>query len=134
MRWSKEEKEFASVARTARVATVDEKGVPHNVPVCPLFDRDAVCFATEKGAKKLRNIEKNPAVTVVMDDYTEAWDHLRGIMIQGKARTVGRAEFTRLRKQLYAKFTQYRAQAPISDSDSVIVRVTPERKFSWGFD
>jgi nitroimidazol reductase NimA-like FMN-containing flavoprotein (pyridoxamine 5'-phosphate oxidase superfamily) len=134
MRWRKDEKEFVAVARTARVATVDGRGVPHNVPVCPLLDGDTVCFATEKGAKKLRNIETNPQVAVVVDEYVERWDHLRGVMIQGTGRIVGRAEFRRLRAKLYAKFQQYPSQAAIGDSDSVIVRVTPEKKFSWGFE
>ena len=133
MRWRKDEKEFVATARTARVATVDARGVPHNVPVCPLLDGDTICFATEKGAKKLRNIEANPQVAVVVDEYVEGWDHLRGVMVQGNARVVGKAEFRRLRKKLYTKFLQYRSAAAIGESDSVIVRITPGRKFSWGF-
>jgi len=134
MRWRKDEKDFVAVARTARVATTDGEGVPHNVPVCPVLDGDAICFATEKGAKKLRNIAANAQVAIVIDEYAEAWDHLRGVMIQGTARVVARTQFRRLRAKLYAKFLQYRTDAAIGDSDSVIVRVTPEKKFSWGFE
>jgi PPOX class probable F420-dependent enzyme len=134
MRWRKDEKEFVATARVARVATVDHRGTPHNVPVCPLLDGDTICFATEKGAKKLRNIEKNPQIALVFDDYTEGWDNLRGIMIQGTARPVPRGDFRRLRKRLYAKFQQYRSVSPIGASDSVIVRVSPSKKLTWGFD
>src|SRR5688572_2016202 len=97
---SKKEKEFVHEMRVARVATVDAEGVPHNIPVCPLVVNDRIYFASEKKAKKLRNIEANPHVTVVFDEYTDAWDYLRGIMVQGKGRIVNKTEFRRLRKQI----------------------------------
>jgi nitroimidazol reductase NimA-like FMN-containing flavoprotein (pyridoxamine 5'-phosphate oxidase superfamily) len=90
MKLTSKEKDFVQSLRVARVATVAPDGVPHNVPVCPLFDRNKIYFATERGARKVRNIEANPSVTIVFDDYTEAWTYLRGIMFQGKARIVKR--------------------------------------------
>src|SRR5215475_8253360 len=80
MKLTTKEKGFIESLRVARVATVSPEGVPHNVPVCPLFERDKVYFATERNAKKLRNIKVNPRVTVVFDEYTEAWNYLRGVM------------------------------------------------------
>jgi hypothetical protein len=37
-------------------------------------------------------------------------------------------------EKIYAKFTQYESHAALGVRDSVIVQVTPEKKFSWGFD
>ena len=134
MKLTTKEKEFVKWMRVARVATVTSDGVPHNVPVCPLFEKDKIYFGTERTARKVRNIESNSSVTVVVDDYTEAWAYLRGIMFQGEARIVKAKEFREIRKKLYAKYSQYEDSAPLGDRDSVIVEVTPKRKFAWGIE
>jgi nitroimidazol reductase NimA-like FMN-containing flavoprotein (pyridoxamine 5'-phosphate oxidase superfamily) len=134
MKITAKEKHFVQSLRVARVATVDSDGVPHNVPVCPLFEKNKIYFGTARGARKVRNIEANPSVTVVFDDYTEAWDFLRGVMFQGKGRVVNAKEFREFRKKIYAKYSQYERSAPLGDRDSAIVEVTPERKFSWGIE
>jgi nitroimidazol reductase NimA-like FMN-containing flavoprotein (pyridoxamine 5'-phosphate oxidase superfamily) len=133
MKWRKSEKVFVDRARVARLATADARGVPHNVPICPLFDNGKIYFGTDVGTKKLRNIKANPNVAVVFDDYTEAWDHLRGITIQGEARVVDRQKFRRVRNKIYAKYLQYEPAAPLTQGDTAIVEVIPQEKFSWGF-
>jgi nitroimidazol reductase NimA-like FMN-containing flavoprotein (pyridoxamine 5'-phosphate oxidase superfamily) len=134
MRLNAKEKDFVQRMRVARVATVASNGVVHNVPVCPLFEGNKIYFASERRARKVRNIEGNPAVTIVLDEYSEAWDYLRGIMLQGTARVVNAKEFRELRKKFYAKYSQYESDAPIGERDSAIIEVTPERKFSWGIE
>ena len=132
MKLTKTEREFVESMRVVRVATVNKDGVPHNVPVCPFVKNDKVYFATERKARKLRNIKANPNLALAFDEYTDAWDHLRGVSIQGTARIVSKSEFRRLRKEIYAKYTQYESKAAIGERDSVIVEVTPDKKFSWG--
>src|SRR5262245_11300597 len=134
MRLTAKEKDFVQCLRVARVATVASDGVAHNVPVCPVFDNNKIYFGTERSARKVRNIESNRSVTIVFDDYSEAWSYLRGIMFQGKGRIVNAKEFRELRKKIYAKYSQYQRSAPLGERDSVIVEVTPERKFSWGIE
>jgi nitroimidazol reductase NimA-like FMN-containing flavoprotein (pyridoxamine 5'-phosphate oxidase superfamily) len=132
MKLTEAERTFIETMRVMRVATVDADGTPHSVPVCPLVNKDKVYFATERNARKVRNIKVNPSIAVVFDEYSEAWNYLRGVMIQGTARIVNAAEFRRLRKGLYAKFPQYETEAALGERDSVIVELTPEHKFSWG--
>jgi nitroimidazol reductase NimA-like FMN-containing flavoprotein (pyridoxamine 5'-phosphate oxidase superfamily) len=134
MKLTAKEKDFVLWLRVARVATVDSDGVPHNVPVCPIFDGTRIYFGTARNSRKARNIRENSSVTVVFDDYTEAWKYLRGIMFQGKARIVTAKEFRGLRKKIYARYSQYEGSAPLGERDSVIVELNPERKFSWGIE
>jgi hypothetical protein len=55
-------------------------------------------------------------------------------MVWGQARVLGRrARFRQMRALLYQKFAQYDASAPLAEGDSVIVEVTPQQMFSWGF-
>src|SRR5262249_51817001 len=134
MKITTKEKDFVQSLRVARVATVTSDGVPHNVPVCPVFVKNKIYFGTERGARKVRNIQTNPSVTIVFDEYSEAWGYLRGVMLQGKARIVSRNEFREFRKKIYTKYSQYERSAPLGERDSVIVEVRPERKFSWGIE
>jgi nitroimidazol reductase NimA-like FMN-containing flavoprotein (pyridoxamine 5'-phosphate oxidase superfamily) len=134
MRWTKAEKRFVERARVARLSTSDRNGRIYSVPICPLLDGGKLYFGSEAEAKKIRNIRVNSSATLVFDEYTEDWAHLRGIMIQGKARVVGPREFRSLRSKIYAKYLQFEADAPLGDEDSVIIEVNPEKKFSWGLD
>ena len=134
MKWTKVEKGFVQPMRVARLATSDGEGRIYCVPVCPLLNDDKIYFGSEAHAKKVRNITANPQVTLVFDEYTEDWAHLRGIMIQGKARVVRAREFRSLRPKIYAKYLQFKSEAPLGERDSSIIEVNPEKKFSWGLD
>ena len=132
MKLTKAEKDFIQAMRVVRVATVDTNGMLHNVPVCPVVERDKIYFATERKARKVQNIKSNPNVTLIYDEYTEAWNFLRGVMIQATARIVNATEFRALRKRIYAKYPQYESEAALGERDSVIVELKPDKKFSWG--
>ena len=133
MRLKKAEREFLAFQRVCRVATVNRKGVPHNVPVCPILDGDRVYFATEARAVKVRNIQAMGHVALVFDEYTEAWSGLKGVLIRGMGRTIEAGPaYRRIRKLLYRRFQQYEGYAALEEKDTVVVEVTPTRTFSWG--
>jgi nitroimidazol reductase NimA-like FMN-containing flavoprotein (pyridoxamine 5'-phosphate oxidase superfamily) len=133
MRLKKVESEYLKLARVCRVATFEETGQPHCVPVCPVSDGKQIYFASDKSAKKVKNLKHNPSLSITFDDYSEAWSGLRGVMIQGTGKIIERGSlFQKARRLLYTKYPQYEKEAPIGERDSVIVEVTPERAFSWG--
>ena len=120
-------------ARVSRVATVSGEGVPHLIPVCHVLVREKLYFGSGKDATKIRNLKANPRITVTVDEYSDHWSSLKGVMIQGRARLIERGpEFTRARARLYEKYPQYPKEAALATSDSVIVEVTPTRVFTWG--
>src|SRR5262249_14191884 len=120
--------------RVCRVATVSPQGVPHAVPVCHVLADGKLYFASETGARKVRNIRKNPHVTVTVDLYSEDWSSLKGVMIQGSAALlVNTRRCRQVRKLLYEKYPQSPEFSPIGDSDSLVVEVTPTNVFAWGF-
>ena len=125
--------EFVRWARICRVATVSADGVPHAVPVCHVLAGQKIWFGSGDDATKVRNLRSNPRVTVIVDEYSDHWDGLKGVMVQGRARLIERGpEFTRARDRLYKKYPQYPKEAAIATSDSVIIEVTPTRVFTWG--
>ena len=134
VRFTKKVEAFVRLERVCRVATSGATGKPHVVPVCHAMSGDKLYIGSGKGCK-VKNLAKNPQITVVVDAYSEAWSLLRGVMIQGRAKIVARGPgFRRGRDLLYRKYPHYRREAALSPSDSVIVEVTPARVFTWGFN
>jgi nitroimidazol reductase NimA-like FMN-containing flavoprotein (pyridoxamine 5'-phosphate oxidase superfamily) len=134
-RLGKAQAEFVTWERVCRVATTGAAGVPHLVPVCHVVAGGKIYFASGDDGRKVQNLRQNPHVTVTCDVYSDHWGTLKGVMVQGRARLIETGpRFRRARDLLYRKYVQYRSQAAISPSDSVVVEVTPTRVFSWGFE
>ena len=85
-------------ARVARLATADSKAKPHIVPVVFAFDGekyyipiDGKTKTTKPGElRRIKNIDANPAVALLIDEYNEDWKKLLFIMVQGKAAILGK--------------------------------------------
>jgi nitroimidazol reductase NimA-like FMN-containing flavoprotein (pyridoxamine 5'-phosphate oxidase superfamily) len=124
---------FVRTQRVARLATLGPKRIPHNVPICTVNVAGHIYFASEAHASKVRNLRRNPTVTLAFDRYSERWPQLAGAMVTGTATVIERGPlFNRARLSLYRKYRQYSRAAPIKEGESVIVRISPTGCFSWG--
>jgi PPOX class probable F420-dependent enzyme len=87
-------------ARVARLATIDfEEAKPHIVPVVFVFDGNSYFVPIDKKPKRdadperlrrVRNIQQNPNVALLIDEYNEDWSKLFFVMIQGKGSLIGK--------------------------------------------
>ena len=87
-------------ARVARLATIDfEEAKPHIVPVVFVFDGNSYYIPIDKKPKRdndperlrrVRNIQENPNVALLIDEYSEDWSKLFFVMIQGKGSLIGK--------------------------------------------
>src|SRR5438093_9749571 len=112
--------------RVCRVATAGRRGMPHLVPVCQVVAGGKIYFASGNDGRKVLNLAENPRVAVTVDLYSEDWTHLRGVMVQGRARLIGRGTaFRRIRALLYRKYPQYARQAALHPSDSMVAQGVP---------
>lgn len=134
MKLTKKETQFIKSQGVARLATVSGGSVPHNVPVCPVFDRGKLYIGTEADARKVKNIEANPRIAIVFDAYRDSWNGLRGVMLQCRTRVVNQEDFKKVRRKLYGKYRKYESEAALEPGESAILEFTPEKKFSWGLD
>lgn len=120
-------------ARVARLATADPGARPHLVPVTFAVDGDVLVTAVDHKPKsttalrRLRNIEQNPQVTLLADDYSEDWDQLWWARADGAAEVVAAARHPELVELLAAKYEQYRERPPCLTL--IVVRV--ERWSGW---
>jgi PPOX class probable F420-dependent enzyme len=137
-------------ARVARLATVDTAGRPHLVPVvfAPLGDNGLVMAVDHKSKtttrlKRLRNIEADPSVSLLADEYTEDWDHLWWVRADGHARIVPPdaadeatvVEYGTALARLLRKYPQYRDTPPHGPVIAVAVhRWTDWRAAPFGTD
>ena len=134
MRLKKAEARFIEWERVCRVATAGASGWPHGVPVCHVLWSGKIYFGSGNDAKKVLNLKANPRVTVTVDLYSDAWESLKGVMVQGSAKLIEKGpRFRKVRQRLYTKYPQYPREAALDEKDSLIVEVTPTRIFSWGF-
>ena len=127
-------------ARIARMATVDAAGRPAIIPICFVYDGTNIYTAIDLKPKRVsplklarvKNIEKNPEVVLIVDQYLEDWSRLWYVLVRGRAVVLQndgseRAQAIRLLRQ---KYRQYR-KGFLSDTAPVI-RISPDRIKGWG--
>ncbi|WP_293033700.1 TIGR03668 family PPOX class F420-dependent oxidoreductase [Natronococcus sp.] len=89
------ERAFLERARVGRLATVDDEGRPHAVPICyELLDGRRLVSAIDEKPKstrelrRVRNVRSNPRVAVIVDRYVEDWRGLAWVQVRGRARVL----------------------------------------------
>ena len=128
---------FLRSARTAHLATADAKGRPQVVPVCFVFDGQAIYSVLDAKPKttplrqlrRVKNILANPQVSLVVDHYEENWDKLQYILVSGDAELLESDEKWAVAiAMLREKYPQYQAM----DLDqSPVIKITPVRYSPW---
>lgn len=133
-----------SSARVARLATVDDEGRPHLVPIVfALRGADEIVTAVDHKPKRparlqrLRNIAVHPAVCLLADAYDDDWERLWWVRADGDARILPpdapeqaiRDELGAATAVLRQKYPQYRRQPP--DGPVIAVSVRGWRGWRW---
>jgi PPOX class probable F420-dependent enzyme len=116
---SEARRRFAA-ARVGRLATADAACTPHLVPLVFAVAGDTVYSAVDAKPKRttrlrrLANVEQNPRVALLVDEYSEDWDQLWWVRADGVARVldVGEPEAKEAIRLLTARFPQYAGQPP----------------------
>jgi PPOX class probable F420-dependent enzyme len=131
-------KQFIREHRVARLATADGDGQPSVIPICYVFDGETIYSPIDekpksvaaRRLKRVRNIEANPQVSLVIDDYSDDWNHLAYVLIGGVAELIpaGGGEHARAVELLREKYPQYLAMAI---DERPIIKITPAHIKRW---
>lgn len=122
--------------RVARLATVDEHGRPHLVPVVFAVDGDVVFTAVDHKPKsttnlrRLANMRANPAVALLVDHYDDAdWSALWWARADGRARILdpGSVPARQGLRLLVGRYRPYESEVP----DGPVVAIDVERWSGW---
>ena len=129
---------FLDAGRVGHLATADEAGVPHVVPVCYAVAEQSVYITIDAKPKtgdvmrmkRLRNIAANPQVALVVDHYDEDWSRLGWIMLRGAAELLASGpEHDAAQALLRERYEQYRQMA-LAALPVIAIRVS--RVTAWG--
>ena len=102
----------------ARLATVTESGRPHVVPIVFVVVDDVLYTSVDAKPKtttalqRLANIAANPAVSVLVDHYSDDWTRLWWVRADGDARIAEADEDRNARRQLTVRYPIYLEQPP----------------------
>jgi PPOX class probable F420-dependent enzyme len=121
-------------ARVARLATLDAHGRPTVVPIVYVRTGDELWSPIDGKPKRggelarIRNVRRDPRVSVLIDGWDEDWQRLWWIQLRGLAR-VERPTAAAL-AALIAKYPQYRT-VPVSDGSDLALAIRIETQTSW---
>ena len=122
---------FLAQPNVAVLATVDARGRPHAAPVWYLYEDDAFLISTGRGSQKHRNIERNPEVTLVIDQRTLPY---YAVMAQGRAE-IGPPPTDEQRRRLAMRYlSEEQAQAYLkrwAGGESVTIRLRPRKLIEY---
>jgi PPOX class probable F420-dependent enzyme len=129
---------FLASHRVGRLATADEEGRPHAVPVCYAFDGRRIYTAVDRkpkrraarGLKRVLNVLANPNVALVVDDYSEDWTELAYVLVHGSAELLEDGEERdAAEKLLRDKYPQYHE---LLAPGCAVIAITPTKTVAWG--
>ena len=125
-------------ARVGHLATADQYARPHAVPIVFVIRGERLYFPLDRKPKReddwhmlrrVRNIETNGRVAIVVDRYDEDWTKLAWVLLEGVATIIETGEERDgAAEQLAEKYTQYRGTAL---AGRPVVRVEVERAVQW---
>lgn len=134
-------------ARTGTLVTIAPDGRPRPVPCCFAIgiEGDGLVIDTPIDAKpkassdpmrlaRVRDIRRDPRVTLLVDRWDEDWDRLAWVRVEGAARLLvpwapaAAAAHAAAVRALRARYPQYREQRL---ETLPIIRITPERVTGW---
>ncbi len=141
------ELEFLRAARTAVLATMDDRGLPRLVPICfvatsspallihsPL-DEKPKHVADPHDLARVRDIARRPEVSLLIDRWSEDWRQLGWLRLEGIADVIepggdaAGAEHAAAVAALREKYPQYETQRL---EDRPMIRIRIQRGRSWG--
>jgi PPOX class probable F420-dependent enzyme len=114
-----EAENLLATARVGRLATLGPTGAPHIVPITFAVVSGTVVHMVDHKPKttrhltRLRNLERDPRASVLVDHYVDDWAALWWVRVDGTARVLADGpEVDRARAALVAKYAQYRETPP----------------------
>jgi PPOX class probable F420-dependent enzyme len=139
---SPDQRAFLQSARRAVLATIGTNGQPRLVPICFVVDDAQPLLYTPiddkpkrggdpLGLARVRDIQADPRVTILVDRWDEDWTRLAWFRIEGRATLLdpgNTAENVSAVTALRAKYSQY---ATHRLEERPLIRIAIERAIGW---
>ena len=125
---------FLEKAPVAVLCTHNSDGTIHAAPVWFTYNKDEILFATQDDTRRIKNIKRNPDVTIVVDSEQLPY---KGIVIYGKAR-LDYENVTPRRAAMYEKYmpkpnAEKLANGLAAMRKPVLIHVKPSKMTSYDY-
>jgi nitroimidazol reductase NimA-like FMN-containing flavoprotein (pyridoxamine 5'-phosphate oxidase superfamily) len=133
---SAEVHELLSMTLIANLATLDDDGAIHLLPIWFLRIGNDICIPTSRYTHKYRNLRARPRASVMID-ISRAGLNLKGVLIRGKVELVDGEEARRINRLIHLKYVTPEALSDasvasyLSEGDDVTVKVHMDHLISW---
>jgi len=125
-----------SMRLIANLATIDDDGGIHMVPMWFLRIADDICIPTSRNTHKYHNLRKRPSASVMID-VSRAGLNLKGVLIRGGVELIYGEEALRINRSIHLKYltpealNDIKVASYLSNGDDVTVKVNMDRIISW---
>jgi PPOX class probable F420-dependent enzyme len=127
---------FLATKYVVVLATVDPDGSPLAMAMWLLHDPEALTMISVANLAKVRNLRRDPRVSVVAETGTIGDDAIKGVAVRGRAEFLDESP---ARRRLVERFlAKYDPQLEkywngrVMPPNRVMFRIVPERVRSWG--
>jgi PPOX class probable F420-dependent enzyme len=136
---SSEQQELLESERVVVVSSIGPRGWPHSMPMWFLLRDDEVWVWTYAKSQKVRNLERDPRATLLVETGTE-YVELRGVQIEAEAELIrDPATVFEFGKQLTVRYAagidsvegDAAAALQAQAAKRVVIRFRPRRVASW---
>ncbi|MBE3067305.1 MAG: pyridoxamine 5'-phosphate oxidase family protein [Chloroflexi bacterium] len=125
---------FLSRPLIARLGTINEDGTIHIAPIYFKYEKGEFILGTQKVSRRVRNIKRNPKVTLLIDDPTPPF---KAVLVYGQAEL----EYDDVVQKRITIFEQFdtkeeaiqTAEGICNKWPSVVIRLKPDRIVSFDY-
>jgi PPOX class probable F420-dependent enzyme len=129
---------FLSRPIIARIATVSPDQHPHVVPVWYLWDGTSLWISSYRSSRKMRDLQANPACSVVIDEAESGVDY-QAVLMEGQVEVIDQPADA-VKEKFTEIYSHYLGPAGvlapdpqewINDPDNALIKLTPEKIKTW---
>jgi len=127
---------FIKTQKVLRLATIDQKGTPHIVPVWYLYSAKKFYIGTNTRTEKVKNIKKNKRVSLCIDIGIQSPD-IFGVLGQGSAKLIlDENKVSKIVKRIllrYFRSLENKSAKELLDDTDCIIEITPKKFSVWSY-
>lgn len=116
------------------LTTISKSGYPHTVPIGYFRIGDEVYIGCRAGTQKLKNIERNPRVSLMLESGSTMQD-IKGVCIQGEAEVIldPERQLPLLRESMKRRGVPEEQLPTEARPGAAYIRVLPRKVISWDY-
>jgi nitroimidazol reductase NimA-like FMN-containing flavoprotein (pyridoxamine 5'-phosphate oxidase superfamily) len=125
---------FLSQALIARLGTLNEDNTIHIAPILFKYENGEFTIGTQNASRRVRNIKRNPQVTLLIDDPTPPF---KSVLVYGKAE-LDYDGIVQKRIAIFERSNPPEQAAQMAEGlcnkwPGVIIRIKPDRMVSFDY-